>query len=186
MSYAERSRLAKEHEQLVRDVLEREGWQVAAFGQEHQNSEVRSLLKRSALIGPTMRTRWIPDLLCWKAGNAIILDPKGATNQETPNWAVEAAAVDALADYFEFENRSIPTWVVFPNLTVATPDEIRTAAPTVFRGRGTGGSGTDFRLVPRDEFTTQLLDALADVGRPQNPIDIAGVFGAWAARRETA
>jgi hypothetical protein len=141
-------------ERQVLDALLRRGWSAEPFGQGQMSNAIHDLIR-----GIPTHARWMPDIIAAKKFAArtmlIFVDAKsGERWRETGRHDIETAAVeaaDAWADYSQS-----PTYFVFPDGGVTTPERVKAMAmPGKFRGNG---SGTPFVLL--DTRICEPFDAI--------------------------
>lgn len=143
--------VAQTHEDLVRDRLTELGWTVEPFGQALLTSACRRAL-RSWVDDDNQPTliRWLPDLIAYRCAGGwsiALVDAKGEVSQ-TRNHAVEKKSVDC--DRVISTSLNVPTYYVFNDLGVATPDDV-VSWGHFHNGHGTNGSGTPFYLVAKSD-----------------------------------
>ena len=141
--------IAQAHEDAVRDHLVEFGWTVEPFGQALLTAPCRLALRSwKDRDGKPTLVRWLPDLIAYrhsKCWSVALVDAKSEVSKHA-NHAVEQASVDC--DRVISTSLNVPTYYVFDDFGVATPDDV-VSWGHIHNGIGTKGSGTPFYLVAK-------------------------------------
>jgi hypothetical protein len=151
--FAARKAAGDEHEDRVREQLEKRGWTVSPYGQRILAEEIRRALKRTE-----SPARWDPDFVVACGSTIRYVDAKGSLRGM--NADLNFISRRALEAHRRLQSdRDIPVFYVFGDLGVMTPDEVLRAAEV--ERLGTAGG---YLSVPRD--ASRKLD---DVFGPVHP-----------------
>lgn len=128
--------------------LEADGWNVKPYGAALLDVETRDVLQKYRTPdNENILVRWLPDFLASKVINdrlrIAFFDAK--CGSDTPNYAIEIDARDAL---FRFQHFRARCYFLFPGLMVLTPGKVKEFGrpgppPSI------AGSGTPYVLVAK-------------------------------------
>ena len=83
--------MAKHHERMCLALLRHHGWVADHWGQALISEELRAAIKAT-----TCPARWSPDILAIRGREWVLIDCKAEVKVDTPNYSLEAAALDAM------------------------------------------------------------------------------------------
>lgn len=167
VTFTERYRDARAHEEAIQTELERRGWHVEQFGQALLSDRTKESLHRVQLT----YWRWLPDLIASKDDKVLLVDGKTERRCDTPYFSIETNAHLA---HLAMSGLRLPIVYVFADMSCNYHDCVTTAREFGDPSAGgrvatVNGSGTAFILVDKSE--QQHMDAV--FGEPVGEAAIA-------------
>jgi hypothetical protein len=143
--------VGQRHEQAVADRLRSEGWDVHVWGQALLSEPLRKALLEQP---HTVFWRWLPDMVAVRSDAIRLIDAKNEQRVDTPNYAIETAALTA---HRAMERLGLGVTYVWPDFTVNWPAGLDIIKEFGAQRGQNGGSGTPFCLVRKaDQFPWEL------------------------------